>query len=109
MTFSELIQEVKKHPSAEIRFDNDHRFEFVVTVHTALRLQHALEEYFGFALKPASKAPDQAAKSVARNFGGIRKDQTLYCREEDDQIHLAMIWPWSDGQTATVKIFNLTK
>ena len=68
-----------------------------------------LSEALGQAVKPAGKRPSAADAATAEAFGGIRADQVLYVRELEDAKIVAMIWPWSDGTHATLKVFYIRK
>ena len=66
-----------------------------------------LEEFFGSPKKPAGAKPSGEIADLVSDFGGILKNQTLYYIAKDGFSNIAMIWPWSDGKSTTVKIFRL--
>lgn len=105
MTFPELIKNLKKIPFDEIRKEYEGYFEFVVSVKHLLSLYPLFEGYYGVPFKPAGIAPTPKAMSVTRNYGGIQTQQTLYFASRPEGVSdCAMIWPWNDGQHATVKM-----
>ena len=104
MTYQELLGELKRLNIDEIRTDTTTFFEFTINTGLSDQLQNTLESYFGIAFKPAGSRPNKDAQKVTESMGGIRENQTLYLLEEDQNLNCAMIWPWSDGQTATVKL-----
>lgn len=66
-----------------------------------------LKEIFGEAVKPEGAKPSQEAKTLTKDFGGIRSEQVLYKKDVEDGRILAMIWPWQDPQFATLKVVYL--
>lgn len=107
MTFEELILEVKKESFEELRNQSDSGLEFVIRNEKLTQLNSTLEKFFGTATKPAGVRPRGEEDALTSDFGGIMKNQTLYSLANGSVSHLAMIWPWGDGQHATVKIFKL--
>jgi len=107
MTFKELIEEVKKESFEELRHESDSGLEFVVRSEKLAHLNPTLQKFFGPAAKPAGVRPRGEEDALTSNFGGVLKNQTLYSIAHGGISHLAMIWPWGDGQCATVKIFKL--
>ncbi|MFH1359997.1 MAG: hypothetical protein ABIJ41_03050 [Candidatus Omnitrophota bacterium] len=104
MLFKELLSKAKELKVEEIRKDDENYLEFVVRVSNLNQVHPLLEQYFGVPFKPAGQRPSREAQQHAAAFGGIREDQTLYFREQDNDFHCGMIWPWSDGELTTVKI-----
>ena len=107
MTFEELIEEVKKESFEELRSQSDTGLEFVIRTEKLSQLNPTLERFFGPATKPAGVRPRGEEDALASNFGGILKNQTLYSIAQNGVSHLAMIWPWGDGENVTVKIFKI--
>lgn len=106
-TFTELVQELKKWPFREKRADSDDRLEFIVKRDEFEKLTPVLESFFGPAQKPAGQKPSREMESLAAEFGGVMKGQTLFHIEKDGAPYLGLIWPWADNQHVTVKIFKL--
>ena len=104
MTFPELVAQLKKIPFEETRKDGEGYFEFVVSTQNLILIYPILEKYFGVPFKPPGTAPSGKAQDVAKRYGGIQKQQTLYYKHADGLANCAMIWPWGDGSRATVKI-----
>ena len=107
MTFEELIFEVKKESFEELRSESDEGLEFVMRAEKLNSLNPTLERFFGAATKPAGVRPRGEEDALTSSFGGILKNQTLYSHAQNGTSHLAMIWPWGDGEHVTVKIFKL--
>ena len=66
-----------------------------------------LQTLLGTALKPAGEKPNAQAKKTAQIFGGIRNEQTLFCKTFTEHSLVAMFWPWQNGKCTTCKIFPL--
>ena len=106
MTFPELIADIKKLNLEETRTNTNHFFEFVIRTELANELNAALERYFGPPLKAAGEQPSKEASQTVASFGGIRKDQILYCVDHDKFLDCAMLWPWASGSLLTVKVIQ---
>ena len=107
MTYDQLLIEVKKLKFQETRTDSDSELEFVIKVDDLKILNSVLEKYFGPPLKPAGSEPTKEAWDYTADLGGIRENQTLYYVKREEISYCAMIWPWSNKVSVTVKIFQL--
>jgi hypothetical protein len=65
-----------------------------------------LNAFFGLPLKPANQNPSGDAKKVTKDVGGIRKEQTLYYMKKDSLQYWALLWPWSNGTSVTLRLFQ---
>jgi len=108
MTFAELLENLKKLEFQETRTDDHDRLEFVLATSLLEKLNGTLGSFFGPAIKMAGKNPSGEQNEMAKEFGGIMKNQTLYSAQENHASFVAMIWPWSNGELATVKIFQIS-
>lgn len=61
------------------------------------------------ALKPQGVKPTKDVQHLAKDYGGIYTNQTLFKKEFDNGTIIAMFWPWQDGLHATLKIILLNK
>ena len=104
MTFQELVGKLKQIPCDEVRKESDGYYEFVISSRHLTHLYPIFEDYFGVPFKPSGITPSDKAKDVAKNYGGIQKQQTLYYFHREGLSNCAMIWPWGDRSRATVKI-----
>jgi hypothetical protein len=43
-------------------------------------------------------------QQAIEDFGGIRDDQVLYFKKDNEYSFFAMLWPWTDEYHITVKI-----
>lgn len=103
MNFSELLTEIKKLKFQETRADRTDYFEGVAKMDLIPDLTTALQNYFGVAAKPAGQPSKGKDQQVSSPYGGIQKNQTLYWSEQKIG-ELAMLWPWGDGASVTLKI-----
>ncbi len=106
MNYSELLKEVKTVPYKELRNDTPELLELVIIKDALNQVSGILEHHFGKPLKPAGVDSSQEAKQVADSLGGIRRDQTLYYLEQGGMSHCAMLWPWGNGISITLKVFQ---
>jgi len=60
-------------------------------------------EILGGAVKPPSSKPTAEDAALTKNYGGIKTDQTLFKKEAEGVIVIAMFWPWQDGDHVTLK------
>jgi len=88
----------------EERQDEELYKEFVFLSKELSAWSSLLEEFFGPARKPAGEKPSKADESLTQNFGGIRKDQTLFIKDLEGKKALAALWPWQDGRHITLKL-----
>lgn len=106
MSYEELIQNVLKAPLQEMRTQTDAFVEVVLTLQNIETLEPELINFFGAPVKPAGKEPTREIRNSAESYGGIWKNQTMYLTARDNIACAAMLWPWSDGETVTLKIFR---
>jgi hypothetical protein len=104
MTFQELVQEVKRLRFEETRGEAENYLEFVVDAASVGPLQRVLDAHFGPAFKPAGKNPSKEAKKFSEKHGGIESNQVMYYVERDSISHCALLWPWGNGKSMTVKL-----
>lgn len=104
MTFEELLQEFEKIKLQEKRKWSRQYCEAVIAKPHWPALTSVLESYFGPPLKPEGVQPSGQASGFAKKYGGVRDNQTLYVRKADKKPELALLWPWGDGSSLTLKV-----
>ena len=104
MTLVDLFDEIRNTKPPEIRKDDEDYLELVVPTHSEKALCMILERFFGPPFKPRNVAPNEKARAITSDYGGIENHQVLYYLEKDGLSHCAMIWPWNSGERATIKI-----
>jgi len=63
-----------------------------------------LADFLGPAVKAAGDKPSKSDLVLTKDYGRIRREQTLFTKECDDQSIIAMLWPWQDDEFITLKI-----
>ena len=105
MNFSELTAGIKRQPVKQTRSDDEDYLEVVVEVTSLDKFRPVLESFLGASLKPAGVSPDpKKVPPLIDTLGGVQSNQTLYYRKEAGVESYAMIWPWGNGQLATLRI-----
>ena len=106
MNFQELLAEIQSLKFAEKRTQKDDYLEIVVERDILESLCKVLASYFGMPLKPEGQPPSGKASQLAKSYGGIRQDQTMYCRQDPQHDEYAFLWPWGNGARVTAKIIQ---
>ena len=106
MNFIELKQKIEEFQLQEMRSDTSELFEFVIRADYMDRLYAILERYFGPPFKPTDEKPSQSIIKYTEPYGGIQLGQTLYFVENKGFSSLALLWPWGNGESVTVKIIS---
>ena len=107
MTFVDLRKSIDPLRKKEYRFDLGDYLEFVISAADIDLVTAVLEQFFGRPAKPVGAWPSEELASSVEKFGGIRPDQTLYLYQQNGTLCYAMIWPWADKNSATVRISNV--
>ena len=105
-----LIEDVAKAIDLDVRVSSGtyEYFEAVFQTKDLETLLALLKNDFGEPLKPPGKTVkfSRDEKKIVDLIGGIRRDQTLYLKEETggDYVYVAL-WPWQiDPSKVTLKI-----
>lgn len=106
MTFDELLKEIGRIPCQEVRAEEAEYCERVVAKEQLSALTVSLQAYFGVALKPAGASASAEALKNAEPYGGVQVNQTMYYKEAGAFRDLALLWPWGNGQSTTLKIIR---
>ena len=104
MSFDTLVEELKRLPAEQVRYDFTNYLEFVIDTRCVKDLCPILESHLGPPLKTAGKEPSQEAKKCTDQLGGIEKNQVLYYLRGGVFSQCAMLWPWEDKNLVTVKV-----
>ena len=109
-----IIDEIKAGVQLEIRPSSKglEYLEAVVLKKDLPQLTSILTNCF---LK-AAKEPGKKAKfspriqEIVESFGGLRLEQSFYCKEDGDTVLYAALWPWqSDPERITLKVGTFSK
>ena len=104
LTYNQLLNKIDSFPVFESRIDGPQMKEFVIPFDSIMRLHLIFQKFFGPDFKAPGESPTITDKKRSALWGGIRQNQTLYYRENDDYFNCAMLWPWEEGRLCTVKI-----
>lgn len=104
MEFDKIKAEVKSADLETTREDKEDYFEAVLKTGAISALAKILESIFGPPAWPSREKLSKEADKIIKNFGGIRKGQTLYLACQDGVTVFAMLWPWQDGERVTIKM-----
>lgn len=104
MEFEKIKAEIENIGLDNKRADNGDYFEAVVKKESIGKIMRFLEGTLGNPVWPSQNKLPRDADKIVKNFGGLRKDQTLFFLNKDGASLFAMLWPWQDGERITVKI-----
>lgn len=66
-------------------------------------LGNILTAILGPAVKPPKAKPSKEDLLVTKNYGSIKDNQTLFRKDCEGGVVMAMLWPWGDGAHTTLK------
>jgi hypothetical protein len=104
----DMIREIRDHVRMEVRSNStsSEYLEAVIRKSNLELLQPIITKHLG----PAAKEPgeevnfSEEVKKVVDSLGGLRMEQSFYCRREDNKVVFAALWPWqSDPERITLK------
>lgn len=106
MQLTEVFARLKDLAIYEERSATDELVDVVFETNQAEAWQKRMESILGPALKPAGAKSNSQANQLAKPFGGIRPEQTMYYKPFDGYAVMAMFWPWQNGRCISCKIFR---
>ena len=106
MNYNEFLERIKELEFKELREDQPEYMEVVVATNHLDRLSSILESYYGAVYASPEEQPSKQAQKYADSSGGIRKGQPLYYLKSGKTFHCALLWPWGDGKSITIKFFQ---
>jgi hypothetical protein len=103
-----LIEEIKEKFRMEIRPSSRgvEYLEAVITGKELEELHSLLEKRLGPAAKESGKEAlfPKEVQELVDSLGGLRMEQSFFCRREGKQIIYAALWPWqSNPDKITIK------
>ncbi len=99
MNFTQLIADVKSLDFEEKRVQDTAYFEGVLAAQQRPDLERVLSQHLGVVV-----AQPKLYKRYTAKYGGISKSQLLFFGEEGEHAIAAMLWPWRNGKSMTLKI-----
>jgi hypothetical protein len=106
MTFDELLKKVDQIKCIEKRATAVDGCEIVIATDELKQLNEILNSYFGPPQKMQGGQFSSEAEEYAEPYGGVRSGQTLYFRIVETGLELALLWPWGNGMSLTVKVIR---
>ena len=104
ITLNEIIERCSGLNVVTKRELTDEYGELVFSSKDIDKWRKILTDILGPAVKPEGVKPAKENKKITSDYGGIRRDQTLFRKEFDSVVIIAMFWPWSDGESVTLKL-----
>lgn len=102
-----IIDECNKLDVYEKRSATDTYLELVFYNRDIAQYSNIFTAALGCPVKPAGKEVSKDDFSLAENYGGIMKNQTLFKKDFGGITIIAMFWPWKDNEHTTLKAFIL--
>ncbi len=109
LTLKEIIGKCDMLPVYKERRITDEYIEIVFYSKDIVRWNDIFVDVLGSPIKPKGVNPTEGDLNLAKDCGGISGEQTLFKREYDGAIVMAMFWPWQDGVCTTLKMTFLDK
>ena len=105
MEYRDMIDQIKVLPLIQLQEQSDTFFGVVMATAEFKQLEPLLNNFFGQPIKPPQTEATPEVSQMTESYGGIRENQTLYFRKGyQNRSILAMICPWGDGNSFTLKI-----
>ncbi|MCD4814239.1 hypothetical protein K8S19_11175 [bacterium] len=96
------LKSLKKQEERKIEADC---LDLVFYTRDTAQWLETLESLLGAPLKAPGQSAPKEAKQIAKNYGGIQKEQCLFKQDHDQSMIVAMLWPWQNGKCTTLKMF----
>ncbi len=104
MTLNEISEKFKHLEVSEKRDMSDDYNELVFYTKDVDEWNRILIDTLGPAVKPPGMKAGEEHVALARNYGGIYDNQTLFEKEFESVVIIAMFWPWQDNEHITLKL-----
>lgn len=109
MSLDEIVKQFSNLKIVDERELSNSYVEVVVLNEEISEWNTILTSVLDSALKPQDKDPSSNDLKIADAYGGIRSNQTLYRKDFNTHVIIAMFWPWGDQVHTTIKIIFLAK
>jgi hypothetical protein len=109
MSLKDILAGCARLSVYEERSNTDDHCELVFYRKDIETWEKALGEAMGGVAKAAGAKPTRDQSDLTRDLGGIRVDQTLFRKEENGMVVIAMFWPWQDRTHVTLKLLQQAK
>ncbi len=109
MTLKEITEKFSGLGIYDQRTSSDEYSELVFFNEEIDKWNKIFSDILGPPEKPAGENPTEDDQCLAEDHGGIYRNQTLFKKELDDAIVIAMFWPWQDNKHTTLKVIFIKK
>lgn len=109
MSLVRIVKQFVDLKISEQRELSDHYVEIVVLNEEISKWNAILAGVLASAVKPQDTDPSRDDLKIADAYGGIHSNQTLYRKDFDTNVIIAMLWPWGDQVHTTIKIAFIPK
>lgn len=104
MKLKDIIEKCKELTIYEERFVTEDYYEIVFYTKDTEEWIKMFAELLGPIAKAVKVAPSDEDAKLTKKYGGVRENQTLFKKQVDNTIILAMFWPWQDEVRTTLKV-----
>ena len=109
MLLNDIVKLFDEFEIHQRRTTNDNYCELVFYTKDTDKWSDFFTSQLGQPIKPHGSKPSKDDELIAKDYGGIYDDQTLFKKEVESSIVIAMFWPWQDGINTTLKLAVLSK
>ncbi|MCK9431451.1 MAG: hypothetical protein PHQ84_02530 [Candidatus Omnitrophica bacterium] len=106
MDFGQIRKDMKMFNFETLRTDCDNFFEGVAIGRELEKISGQLKDLLGDPVYPSKNRLEHKVRQKVEGLGGLMPGQTLYYKDSGEDIIMAMLWPWKDGERTTVKIIQ---
>jgi hypothetical protein len=103
-TLKEILKNCIDLAVVQERARRDQYVELVFPTKETDQWAAKIQESLGEASKPPGQSATKEQEKITKDFGGIQKGQTLFCKSRDEEYIIAMFWPWGNGEHTTLKL-----
>lgn len=106
MTFAELKEAVRKLPCSITSDAVEYYMEIVFSKNEFEALNVVLESYFGAPAKQAGQPVTDEIDRITGRYGGVSVDQIAYAKKTEAGFDVALLWPWGNKTSTTLKLIH---
>lgn len=104
MTLKDILSKISHLNINKKRTISDEYSELVFLNKDIDELYKIFADIFGEPEKKQGVKPSKDILLLTKDYGGIWQDQTLFKKEDAQNIIIAMFWPWQDNMHTTLKM-----
>ncbi|MFH1783625.1 MAG: hypothetical protein ABH868_01815 [bacterium] len=109
MKLQDLIEKCSGLPIDEVRTLKDDSYEVVFLTQHTQEWSDVLGSMLGTPIKPKGVSPNQLHDEMTKDHGGVFTNQTLFMKDVEDAVIIAMYWPWQDDIHTTLNVVWMKK